>query len=90
MRNKRLCPILIFSLLLFSCSNGVKKVENLEVGDDLAYLSDIELDYDHLFFDDFSSGVDASSWYIAEQAWGGGNGGVVAKNVAYSDDGILI
>lgn len=90
MRNKRLCPMLVFSLLLFSCSKGIEKVENLSVGDDLAYLYGVELDYDHVFFDDFSDGVDASSWYIADQAWGGGNGGVIPKNVAYSDDGILI
>ncbi len=39
-----------------------------------------------VFYEDFSGNkLDTSKWLIAEKAWGGNNGGVVAENVSVSD-----
>lgn len=64
---------------------------DLKAGDDLRLLPGIELDYENMFFDDFTGGVDPDKWLIGKQAWGAnGNGGVVPENVNYTDDGILV
>lgn len=83
------------SLLLALCSltltvGCVKKTGELKVGDKIRLLSGIELDYDSAFFDDFTDGVSYDDWYINNQAWGIGNGGVVPQNVNYTDDGVLV
>lgn len=39
-----------------------------------------------VFFDDFSDDeLDSAKWIVANKAWGGNNGGVVAENVSVSD-----
>lgn len=83
--------ILYFSALSFifsSCSVGAQPPV-IEVKEDLNVLENVEFDYDNSFFDDFSNGVNSSNWFIGNQAWGGGNGGVLPKNVHYTDDGVL-
>lgn len=63
----------------------------LEAGMPVRVLDGVEFDYDNMFFDDFTGGVDKDNWYIGKQAWGAnGNGGVVPQNVNYTDDGILV
>lgn len=81
---------LISSLLVVSCNQNKEKKTQLNPGDDIALLDNIEFDYDHAFFDDFSTGVKEENWLIGDQAWGGNNGGVVPENVSYTDDGILL
>ena len=81
---------LISSLLIVSCNQNKEKKTQLNPGDDIALLDNIEFDYDHAFFDDFSTGVKEENWLIGDQAWGGNNGGVVPENVSYTDDGILL
>ena len=89
MKLKYLCLILLLlvSINLFSCSN--KKDIVIEKGSELTVLPGVEFDYDNSIFDDFSKGVNSDYWYIADQAWGGSNGGVIPENVSYTDDGIL-
>ena len=90
MKYKKGFPIALISLMLISCSQGGTQEVILNPGDNLSYLNNIELDYDNIFFDDFADGVSSSDWYIGNQAWGGGNGGVIPENVSYTDDGILV
>lgn len=88
-----LVAIVIFSLA--ACKEKEESISNDKnskmptPGDDLSLLGDVAFDYDNAFFDDFSNGVDPKNWYIADQAWGGSNGGVIPENVSYTDDGIL-
>lgn len=79
---------LIFVLALVSCTN--KQTNEIVVGDDLRLIENVQFDYDKAFFDDFTNGVKKENWYIADQAWGGNNGGVVPENVSYTDDGVLL
>ena len=79
---------LIFTLSLVSCGNN--QTESITPGDDLKLIENVKFDYDNAFFDDFSNGVKKENWYIADQAWGGSNGGVVPENVSYTDDGVLL
>lgn len=58
-------------------------------GEEIRLLKNVVPDYDHAFFDGFDHGVSKESWYIADQAWGGGNGGVIPENVSFSDSGTL-
>lgn len=81
--------LLIFSILLVSCTQKNDKVE-LKVGDELALLDNVKYDYENAFFDDFSNGINNENWLIGDQAWGGSNGGVIPENVSYTDDGILL
>ena len=80
MMKKMLLPLLIFILVLSiaSCkTNEEEEVVKLVPGNDLKVLNDIQFDFNKAFFDDFSSGVDPEKWFIADQAWGGANGGVI-------------
>lgn len=86
---KKLSIIPLLSLFLIACSNGSVQEIKIAVKEDINILSDVEFDYDNAFFDDFTGGVDSSSWYIANHAWGSGNGGCIPDNVHYTDDGIL-
>ena len=83
--------ILVCTLLLTisSCFFDEEEVQTIKPGDDLRVYESTELDYDNVFFDDFTNGVNPDNWYIAKQAWGGSNGGVIPENVSYTDDGIL-
>lgn len=73
------------------CSDKTPEKTDVAAGDDLMLLPGIELDYENMFFDDFTDGVDPDNWMIGKQAWGAnGNGGVVPENVNYTDDGILV
>lgn len=83
------CLITLLTLSLVSCGND-NNSNDMQVGDNVSLLSNIELDYDNAFFDDFSNGVSKENWYIGKQAWGGGNGGVVPSNIKYTDDGVLV
>lgn len=87
MKKNSIIPLL--SIFLISCSSTITEEIKIEVKENINLIEGVEFDYDNAFFDDFSSGVDSSSWYIANQAWGGGNGGCVPENVHYTDDGIL-
>ncbi len=91
LKNGILSTILIL-VTVSACTNAPIEEENLlpVVGEDLRLLDNIEFDYEHAVFDDFSSGVDKTRWYIGNQAWGGNNGGVIPANVNYTDDGILV
>jgi len=80
---------IIFSLSLVSCKQPVETEVSLKVGDNLKLLDNVKLDYEKAFLDDFTDGVNKENWYIGDQAWGNGNGGVVPENVSYTDDGIL-
>ena len=84
--------VLICSLLLVSCgsSSDDDKTKPLAVGDKMALMEGVKLDYENVFFDDFSNGVNSEHWLIGDQAWGGSNGGVVPENVSYTDDGVLL
>ena len=83
--------IVIVSFSLVSCKEKEDEEKTgIAPGDDLKLLDGVEFDYENAFFDDFSNGVDPNNWYIADQAWGGSNGGVIPENVSYTDDGILL
>ena len=84
--------VLICSLLLVSCGSSKKeeKVKDLKVGDKMALLEGVNLDYNNTFFDDFSTGINNDNWLIGDQAWGASNGGVIPENVSYTDDGVLL
>ena len=94
MLKKTILSLLIFiiTFVLVSCEakEDTGKKDEVQPGDDLRLLDDVRLDYENAFFDDFSNGVDPNNWYIADQAWGGFNGGVISENVSYTDDGILL
>lgn len=91
MKSQNIYLLLAFLLLLpVSCGNAENNDVTLTVGGELKYLNNVSLDYENIFFDDFSGGVDSNSWYIANQAWGESNGGVIPQNVSYTDDGILV
>ena len=76
--------------LLVGCKDSDKEAV-LEVGGDVQLLDGVELDYDSMFFDDFTDGVSKDNWYIGKHSWGAnGNGGVVPQNVNYTDDGVLV
>lgn len=83
-------PLCFLLIIAMSACSTKAVVPEIKVKNDLNILNDIKLDYENAFFDDFSHGIDSSSWYIANQAWGSGNGGVLKENVAYTDDGILL
>ncbi|MEI3536615.1 MAG: glycoside hydrolase family 16 protein [Bacilli bacterium] len=87
MKKNATIPLLL--IFLVSCSNGVTETRKVEIKEDITLLENIDFDFKNTFFDDFSNGVDFSSWYIANHAWGNGNGGVVPENVHYTDNGIL-
>lgn len=86
---KKLFIIPLLTIFLISCSNGATEEIKIEVKEDINILSNVEFDFENTFFDDFTNGVDPSSWYIANHAWGTGNGGCIPENVHYTDDGIL-
>ncbi|MDE7082701.1 MAG: family 16 glycosylhydrolase [Clostridia bacterium] len=98
MSAKKAIPLIISAIVAFSAvsvSSACKTNEasELAAGSELRVLDGIEFDYDNMFFDDFSGGVDYDSWYIGKQAWGSsgdGNGGVIPENVNYTDDGVLV
>lgn len=48
------------------------------------------LDLENIFFDDFNEGIDINKWEIANTKWGTTNNGVVADNVSYTSDGVVI
>lgn len=83
---------LTISLGMFAACNGNDEEEIvLKVGDDATVLEGVELDYDNMFFDDFTGGVRKENWYIGKHSWGAnGNGGVIPQNVNYTDDGVLV
>lgn len=87
MKKNTTIPLLL--VFLVSCSNGATETKKIEIKEDINILENVNFDYENAFFDDFSNGVDSSSWYIGNHAWGNGNGGVVPDNVHYTDDGIL-
>ena len=86
--NSKFVYLSTFLFIFSSCSTGAQ-VPVIEVKEELNVLENVELDYENSFFDDFSGGVDSSYWFIGNQAWGDGNGGVLPKNVHYTDDGLL-
>ena len=57
--------VLICSLLLVSCGSSKKeeKVKDLKVGDKMALLEGVNLDYNNTFFDDFSTGITVQPQY---------------------------
>lgn len=88
LKNFRLLSI-IFSLTLVSCNKPTEEKKILAVGDNIQLLDNVNLDFENAFLDDFTDGVNKENWFIGDQAWGSGNGGVIPENVSYSDDGIL-
>ena len=91
MYKKFIILTLLFTLVISisSCASGEVETDNIKPGDELSLLKNVELDLDNVFFDDFTNGVNPENWYIAKQAWGGSNGGVIPENLSYTDDGIL-
>lgn len=79
---------IILSVVVCSCDVN-DEITLLKPSDDHSLLKGTILDYENAFFDDFSGGVNYENWYIAKQAWGGSNGGVIPENISYTDDGIL-
>lgn len=77
-------------LAVASCNAEVKEITSFNPGDDIDYLSNVILDYDNAFFDDFTNGVDYDKWIIGNGFWGQGNGGVVGENVFYTEEGELL
>ncbi len=83
--------IIIYSFCIYGCNTPAAESGELSAGDDIRYLDGVELDYDNMFFDDFTSGVEKDSWFIGKQAWGANaNGGVIPENVNYTDEGVLV
>ena len=83
------------SCLLIGCNNENSSTSqivdtDIEVGDALRLLGDVNFDNSKLFFDDFTDGVDYDNWIIGNGAWGNGNGGVIPENVFYTNDGVLL
>ena len=82
--------LMIFLLVFTSCGNAENSSEiSCDPGEEIHLLKNVVPDYEHAFFDGFDRGVSKDHWYIADQAWGGGNGGVIPENVSYSDSGTL-
>lgn len=87
--NFKTLSLLTLTMLVSGCGNS-NVITGFTQGDDLAVLSQVQFDYEHAVFDDFANGVSIKNWYIANQAWGGSNGGVIPNNVNYTDDGVLV
>ena len=51
---------------------------------------DAGLDTENVFFDDFTEGIRSEYWNIGNTKWGTNNGGVLAENVSYTADGIVV
>ncbi len=80
--------ILSCSLLLVGCNSEPTAIVQ---GGDVAFVEGVQLDYDNMFFDDFTDGISYDNWYIGNQAWGAAeNGGVIPQNVNYTDQGVLV
>ena len=86
------CALLIICCWLFTCCKPVDDEEKLiKQGNDIRLVDGVQVDYDNMFFDDFTGGVSYDSWYIGKQVWGANdNGGVVPANVNYTDEGVLV
>ncbi|MCH5171595.1 MAG: glycoside hydrolase family 16 protein [Erysipelotrichales bacterium] len=89
LKNK-IIALLLLSFVVSGCANTTNETAGFKTGDDIKLLDNIKMDYDNAIFDDFANGVNKSNWYIGNQAWGGGNGGVIPANVNYTDDGVLV
>ncbi len=76
----------VMGMSLGACSQNIPNIED----DAMAYEYPITPDYENMFFDDFSQGIDPDKWMIAHQYWGADNGGVIKENVGYTDDGQLV
>ncbi len=86
---------LLIALVLLCCvalvGCNVNGSAEIKAGDTIRFLDGVDVDYDNMFFDDFTGGVDYDSWYIGKQAWGANeNGGVIPENVNYTDEGVLV
>lgn len=84
----------IFSLLILSITavgigsfllNKEKNNEPARAIENPSVLAGEELDLNNAFYDDFTSGINSSTWGIAEYKWGGANGGVRHENVFYDN-----
>ena len=86
--------VFIVSLIaLSSCNDSGEKQSNLSQiipQEKLQVLNSVSFDYNNTFFDGFDNGVNYDNWIIGNGAWGNGNGGVIADNVFYSQNGELI
>ncbi len=81
----------VSAFTVLGACGGKTAPESLEKGGSALIADGVELDYDNMFFDDFTGGIDPENWYIGKQAWGAnGNGGVIPQNVNYTDDGVLV
>ncbi|MDO9628861.1 MAG: glycoside hydrolase family 16 protein [Acholeplasmataceae bacterium] len=73
--------ILVGSIFFASCTKGEETDE---------FNPDDNLDLDNIFFDNFENGIDINNWEIANTKWGTTNNGVIAQNVHYTDDGVVV
>lgn len=82
---KKIIVLFLFSTLAVSAllftSQKSEKVKAMNV------LENETLDTENRFYDDFTHGIDQSSWYISKRVWGEvsgrTNGGVIPENVFY-------
>ena len=88
---KILISVMALLLSIFPSALSVPKREAQTSIADVASMLTVEsgesLDTANGFFDDFSSGIDRSSWYLSKAAWGQvngrTNGGVIPQNASY-------
>jgi len=74
--------IIFIIVFLVSCKK--------ELPPDDTYDPDFGLDLENVFFEDFSQGIDINKFELAHTKWGTTNNGVIAQNVNYTEDGIVI
>lgn len=80
------CLSFLAGVFLIS-SNVAKDVRaNSTDMDSVGVLDGESLDKSNIFFDDFSTGIDSSTWAVSEKVWGSDNNGVRHENLFY--DGV--
>ncbi|MGM9874042.1 MAG: glycoside hydrolase family 16 protein [Bacilli bacterium] len=88
-------PLLFAISLSFKTNNQTNEIEQRKFANrELEVLEGEELDYENEFYDDFSSGIDSSSWGVVERVWGTNesyqNGGTRHENVFVGANGLSL
>lgn len=86
--NKWIKSLLIVPFLVVSMSGCNDKQKNSDSV--AAFDPDENLNLEQTFFDDFTDGIDPEKWSIGNEKWGTDNNGVVAENVSYTADGVVV
>lgn len=85
-------PVTFSSIkIVYDCGTSSSDFSSeFKVGEATHIYSQVSLDSENSFTDNFTGNLDSSSWYVIERKWGiYANNGVRADNLFYSDDSLL-